>query len=165
MPVRAIASGMPYKIHFKKSILIPRLSNIPAAIAFGGVPIIVPIPPIVAASATPNNKALLIPDLPNEVNKGIRAATTIAVVAVFDISIEAIIVVNIKAISIFRGFVPDIFNVRLKSFSSNFVFVIAAAIKNPPSNNQMILLEKVFTYLSIFSGAELKFGLPNVKTK
>jgi hypothetical protein len=124
----------------------------------------VPIPPMVAAIEMPSNKALLSPDL-LVVNKGIRAATIIAVVAVADITIEKTIAVNMKAITMFLGFVPEIFNVSLKSCTSNLVFVIAAARKKPPSSNQTTLPEKVFTYLSIFSGAGLKYGLPSAKTR
>jgi len=137
-------------------MLIPSFPRIPAAMAFGGVPMIVAIPPVVADIEMPSNNALLTPDLPRLVNKGISAATNMTVVAVFDMIIEANIVVHIKAITIFLGFVPETLNVSFNNLSSSLVFVIAAARKKPPSNNQMMLLEKVFTYLSIFSGAELK---------
>ena len=143
---------------------MPLSPNKPTAIAFGEVPIMVPIPPMVAAIEMPSNKALLSPDL-LVVNKGIRAATIIAVVAVADITIEKTIAVNMKAITMFLGFVPEIFNVSFKSCTSNLVFVIAAARKKPPSSNQITLPEKVFTYLSIFSGAGLKYGLPSAKTR
>src|SRR4030095_13356981 len=162
---RPIETGMPYAIQCTKSILIPSFSNIPAAIAFDGVPMMVAMPPVVAATVIPNNKALVNPDLPNELNKGISAATNIAVVAVFDMIMEATIAVSIKATRIFAGFFPEILKVSPRSFSSNFVFVMAVARKKPPNNNQMLLLEKVFTYLSIFSGAELKWGLPRAKTR
>jgi hypothetical protein len=120
---------------------------------------------MVAAIEMPSNKALLNPDLLEVLNNGISAATIIAVVAVADITIEKIIAVNMKAITMFLGFVPEIFNVSLKSCSSNLVLVMAAARKKPPSSNQITLPEKVFTYLSIFSGAELKYGLPRAKTR
>ena len=67
------------------------------------------------------------------------------VVAVFDISIEANIVVTIKPINKFLGLLPDIRNVNFNNVSSSLVFVIAEARKNPPSISQMMLLEKVFT--------------------
>jgi hypothetical protein len=105
----------------------------------------VPIPPTAAEVEIPRSKALLVFDLPIECNKGSIAATTIAVVAVYDISIENVIVVNMTAMSILVGLVPDIFNVRLSNLLSSPVFVIAAAIKNPPNNNQITLLAKVFT--------------------
>ena len=75
----------------------------------------VPIPPTVAAIDIPNNKALLKPDLPTEVTKGITAATTMAAVAVFDISMDAVMVVNITATKIFLGLVPESNRVALKS--------------------------------------------------
>ena len=131
---------------------MPLSPNKPTAMAFGEVPMIVPIPPMVAAIEMPSNKALFSPDL-LVVNKGIRAATIIAVVAVADITIEKTIAVNMKAITMFLGFVPEIFNVSFKSCTSNLVFVIPAA-KKPPSSNQITLPEKVFTYLSIFSGRD-----------
>jgi len=76
--------------------------------------------------------------------------------------LEKVIVVNISAISILVGLVPDIFSVKLNNLLSRPVFVMAPAIKKPPSNNQITLLAKVVTYRSIFSGAELRFGFPNV---
>jgi hypothetical protein len=70
---------------------------------------------------------------------------------------EAIIVVVINPISSFLGFVPEIFNVNLNNASSSLVFVIAVARKKPPSMSQITLLEKVVTYLSIFSDDGLRF--------
>src|SRR4051812_21551280 len=114
------------------------------------------MPPTAAAIDTPNNKALFIPDLPRDTNKGVIAATTIEVAAESDMSIAATMVVNIKAMSIFLGLVPDTFKVRLSNFVSRPVFLIAAAIKKPPNKSQITLLENVLTYLSIFTGAELR---------
>ena len=74
---------------------------------------------------------------------------TIAVVAVLDINIEAIIVVNINPARIFFGVVPDIFSVNRKRSASRPVFVNAAARKNPPNNSQIMLLENVLTYLAM----------------
>ena len=126
----------------------------------------VPIPPVVAAIGTPNNKAFDIPDLfPSEFKSGMIDATTMAVAAVFDISMEAIIVVVIKPISSFLGLDPEIFSVNLNKATSNFVFVIAAARKKPPSMSQITLLEKVVTYLSIFSGDGLRPSFPSIKTR
>ena len=125
-----------------------------------------PIPPVVAAIGTPNNKALDTPDLfPSAFNKGMIDATTIAVAAVFDISMEAIIVVVINPISNFLGLEPEIFNVNLNNASSNPVFVIAAARKKPPNISQITLLEKVVTYFSIFSDDGLRFLFPSIKTR
>ena len=42
---------------------MPLSPNKPTAIAFGEVPIMVPIPPMVADIEMPSNKALLSPDL------------------------------------------------------------------------------------------------------
>ena len=92
-------------------------------------------------------------------------AITIAVAAVFDINIEAIIVVNINPMSRLVGFVPATFKVNLNRASSSLVFVIAAARKNPPSISQITLLEKVVTYLSIFSADGLRLLFPSIKTK
>jgi hypothetical protein len=92
-------------------------------------------------------------------------ARTMAVVAEFDISIEAINVVNINPMSRFLGFVPDTFSVNLKRASSNFVLVMAAARKKPPSNSQITLLENVFTYGATFSGEALKYLFPSENTR
>ena len=127
---------------------------------------IVAIPPREAAMGIPSNNAFEKPDfLPNEVSRGMTAAITMAVVAEFDISIEATIVVNIRPISKFLGFVPETFSVYLKSVSSNFVLVMAEARKKPPSNSQITLLEKVWAYFAMSSGAEFKYLFPSVNTR
>ena len=125
-----------------------------------------PMPPVVAAIGTPNNNALVTPEsLPSSLRRGMIEATTIAVAAVFDISMEAIIVVAINPISRCLGFVPEIFNVYRNKALSNWVFVMAVARKKPPSMSQITLLENVVTYFSIFSGAVLRFLLPSIKTR
>jgi hypothetical protein len=74
----------------------------------GDLPIIVPIPPVDAASGIPTSNALEKDDsLPRLAIIGITAAITIAVVAVFDIRFEAIIVVSISPSRSLRGVVPD----------------------------------------------------------
>jgi len=78
------------------------------------------------------------------------------VVAESDITRDAAMVVNINAMRIFLGLFPEILNVRANNLTSRPVFLMAVAIKKPPSKSQMILLENVLTYLSIFSGAELR---------
>ena len=141
-------------------------SKAPTAIRLGGLPMMEPMPPVVAAIGTPNNNALVSPDLfPSTFRSGMMDATTMAVAAVFDINMEATIVVDINPIRRFLGFVPEIFNVYLNNDSSSLVFVIAAAIKKPPNISQITLLESVVTYLSMFSGAELKLLLPSMKTR
>jgi hypothetical protein len=92
-------------------------------------------------------------------------AMTMAVEAVFDIIMEATMVVDINPIRRFLGFVPEIFKVNLNSALSSFVFVIADARKKPPSMSQIMLLEKVVTYFSIFWGVSLRFLLPSIKTR
>jgi hypothetical protein len=126
----------------------------------------VAIPPIVAAIGIPRSSAFAKPDcFPRDKRSGMTAAKTIAVVAVLDISMEAVIVVIIKPMSRFLGFVPDIFRVNLKRVSSSFVLVIADARKKPPSISQITLLENVCTYFSIFSGDELKYLFPSANTR
>ncbi len=163
--VKAKLTGNPYMIQSKKLIFIPASLIKPATTGFVEFAMIVPIPPTAAAIETPNNNDLLIFDLPKIVNKGVMAATIIEVVADSDITIEDTMAVSIKAIRIFLGLLPDNFSVKANSLMSRPVFLIAAAMKKPPSKSQITLLEKVLTYLSIFSGAELRWGLPNVKTR
>src|SRR4051794_19715134 len=101
--------------------------------AFEGHPMIVPMPPRLAPVETPNSNPLLKPILPRDRNKGIIDATIIAVVAVLDINIEAIIVVNISAMMIFLGFVPERRNTKRSILSSILVLVMAEERKKPPS--------------------------------
>ena len=106
-----------------------------------------PIPPVLAAIGTPNSNAFDIPDLfPSAFNRGMIEATTMAVAAVFDISMEAIIVVVINPISRFLGFVPEILNVSLNNDSSSLVFVIT--VEN--WHEQMTPLESRFTICQYF---------------
>src|SRR5436190_4254413 len=134
--------------------------------AFAGVPIIVAMPPAVEANGMPNTKALVTPDsLPSDISSGIIIANTIVVVAVFDNNIEAIIVAIITPINKFLGLVPAILSVNLKSATSRFVLAIALARKKPPSISHIIPSEKVLTYSSMFSGAELKYLFPNANTR
>ncbi len=113
--VSAHAMGTPYFIQSMKSMLIPAFSNAPTAMAFGGVPMMVPMPPVAAAIGMPNSKAFANPEpLPSDIRRGMMAAITMAVVAVLDMSIEATMVVNIKPMSKFLGFLPEIFNVNRK---------------------------------------------------
>ena len=144
--VSAKVRGTPYFIQSMKSTGFPAFSSAPAAMAFGGVPIMVPIPPVAAAMGIPSNKAFEKPEFfPSDARRGMIAAITMAVVAVFDISIEATMVVNIKPMSRFLGFAPENFSVNLKSAWSSLVLVIAEARKKPPSISQITLLEKVLT--------------------
>src|SRR5947209_18060089 len=95
------------------------------------------MPPTAAAIDTPNNRALFIPDLPRDTNKGVIAATTIEVAAESDMSIAATMEVNIKAMSIFLVLVPDTFKVRISNFVSRHVVAIADAVKTPPHKSQI----------------------------
>jgi len=88
-----------------------------------------------------------------------------AVDAVFDMSIEAIIEVVIKPINRLLGVDPEILRVNLNNASSNLVLVIAVAMKKPPSMSQITLLENVATYCSIFSVLALKLLCPKEKTR
>src|SRR4051794_1967773 len=140
------AIGKANIIQPRKLIFMPNCSNSPTATAFAGVPIIVPIPPTIAARGTPNNNDFVTPEfLPNEVINGVIAAMTIAVEAELDITIDAIIVVIIKTKRSLLGFVPEMRMENWKRRSSNFVFFIASAKKKPPIMSQITLLENVFT--------------------
>ncbi len=74
------------------------------------------MPPAVEATGIPNTIALATFEfLPNESIKGITAASTIEVVAVFEINIEDNMVTAINAIKILRGLVPAILSVVIIS--------------------------------------------------
>jgi hypothetical protein len=111
---------------------------------------IVPIPPTEAARGTPRRRAFVNVDFrPRFVSRGVTAATTMAVVAVLDMSIEATIVVNISPLSSLFGVAPETRRVNFRRSASNPVFVNAVARKNPPIMSQMTLLENVFAYFPI----------------
>jgi hypothetical protein len=142
--VRNRASGSPYATQSRKPMLSPLAARAPTAMAFGGLPRIVAIPPVVAAIGMPRMSPLATGEpFPSRASSGVSAATTIAVVAVFEISIEKTMVIIIRPKRTRRGWSPHIFSVSRMTSSSSFVLVIAFARKKPPIISQTTLLEKV----------------------
>ena len=92
-----IDNGTAIFIHAINVIFIPWSAKIPTAIAFGGVPIGVPIPPIKAEKGMARIKPVRKGSFAsNCLSNGITIAIIIAVVAVSDIHIERPAVVSIN---------------------------------------------------------------------
>jgi len=103
-----MASGTPIIIHPKKETACPISPRTLAATAFGGVPIIVPIPPIFAANGTASTRAFLNGSRPSKCwNRGVRSTIIIAVVAVLDMNIENKPVIIITPRRTILGCVPN----------------------------------------------------------
>src|SRR5579863_245673 len=159
------ASGIPKYIQFKKLREIPLFSKAPMAMALVGLPMMVPIPPTEAAIGIPTSNALENVFCPRFLIRGITDAITIAVVAVLDRIMEAVMVISIIPNRILPGIFPESFIANLKRCKSIPVFVMASARKNPPINSQIMLDEKVWTYLPESTGAELIWAFPRVKKR
>ena len=114
------------------------------AMALGGVPMGVPIPPMLAAIGIASVSATRpLPSGGNALNTGVRKVNIIAAVAVLDINIEKAPVIRIKPNNTFSDFLPNGFkSVRAKS-TSNPDFVAAMARINPPKKRMMMGSAKV----------------------
>src|SRR5210317_885550 len=128
------------------------------AIAFGGEPMMVPMPPSEAAAGIPISNAFENgAPLSSVFTKGMTAAIIIAVVAVFDMIIEKMAVTSMMPNNTFLGLDPNLEIVALKTVWSRPTFCMASAMTKPPSINQITLLDQVATYfltdLAAFSGS------------
>ena len=138
-----MTNGTPKAIHSPKEIL-----DVPckyfSAIALGGVPIGVPIPPILAANGIHKAKAVRLGSFGlSSTITGAKIESIMAVVAVLDINIENIAVISIKPNIIFLGLSPKGFKNTLARFTSKRYLVAAIAKKKPPKNNIIIGLANV----------------------
>ena len=139
---RKMARGNMNIIHSPKPIPIFRPSaSLRAfkAIALGGVPIGVPIPPMLApigiASARPIRP---LPLAGNCLSTGVRNVSIIAAVAVLERNIEKTPVTSRKPRSTFSDFVPKGLSMIRAIVTSSPTFVAAIARMNPPINSMMI---------------------------
>ena len=142
-----IVSGIIYIIHSPKPI--PRFSPLGAlryfrAMALGGVPIGVPIPPMLAATGIDNVSATRpLPSGGRALNTGARKVSIIAAVAVLLTNIENMPVIRINPRSTFSLLLPKgLSSVRASSTSSPD-FVAAMARMKPPRKRMMIGSAKV----------------------
>ena len=109
------------------------------AMAFGGVPIIVPMPPIFAATGMARVSATRpLPSGGRALNTGVRNVSIIAAVAVLLTNMENIPVMSTKPNNTFSLFVPNGFNSVRASKTSSPDFVAAMARMNPPKNSIII---------------------------
>ena len=139
-----MATGKPIIIHSRKPNCTPWLLIASTAIAFGGDPIMVPIPPKEAAAGIPMSSAFANGEFLSRVLiNGITAAIIMAVVAVFDMIIENIAVTNMIPNSTFLGFEPNFEMVILNRVLSSPTFCMASAITKPPNINQITLFDQV----------------------
>lgn len=111
-------NGTPNTIHSPKVIKLSPTRYF-RAIAFGGVPIGVPIPPMFAATGIQSANAIRPGSLgPNTAITGVNIDNIIAVVAVFDINIENIAVISIRPNMTNLGFCPNGLSNTLARFTS-----------------------------------------------
>ncbi len=120
------------------SIPLGSLRNL-RAIALGGVPIGVPMPPMLAPTGMARaNPILPLPSAGKALSTGARKVSIIAAVAVLLINIEKTAVTRINPRSTFSDFVPNGSNITLASLTSSPDLVAAIAMMKPPINNMIV---------------------------
>ena len=142
MKRRRIANGVMKAIHCPN----PMFMFIPigslryfSAMAFGGVPIGVPIPPMFAAIGIASARAILpFPSAGSDFSTGVRNVSIIAAVAVLLRNIENTAVTRMNPRSTNLDCVPNGFRRDLASIRSSPLFVAAIASTNPPMKSMMI---------------------------
>ena len=114
------------------------------AIAFGGVPIGVPMPPMFAATGIARTSATLpLPLFSIGLRSGAITANIMAVVAVLLINMEKKAVTNIKPSSTVCDFVPKGLKSTRARFLSSPTLPAPIARKNPPKKSIMMGSAKV----------------------
>ena len=114
------------------------------AMAFGGVPMGVAIPPRLAATGMESVRAMRpFPSGGNCLNTGVRKVSIIAAVAVLETNIEKTPVMRIKPNNTFTDLLPNGFSNTLANWASRPVLVAAMARMNPPMNSMMTGSAKV----------------------
>ena len=151
-----MTSGNMNDIHCPKPI--PMWSSGPLrawrAMALGGVPIGVAIPPILAATGMLRVRATRPFPLAGRAAKtGVRKVSIIAAVAVLLTNIEKAPVISRKPRRTFSLFLPKGFMRFLAKRTSSPDFVAAMARMNPPRKRMMIGLAKVAIISDDFSSA------------
>ena len=132
------AGGKPNAIQLRKDSSVPARVTNPAAMALGGVPTSVPMPPRFAATAMPSGSAGRkgCPG-PSVRSTGAMTATIIAAVAVFDMNIDSTKVMPIAAISTAVARDPAARNTRPARVRSSPVRAAASARMKPARNSQI----------------------------
>ena len=109
------------------------------AIALGGVPMGVPIPPMLAATGIPRVKAIRpLPSGGRALKTGVKNVRVIIAVAVFDRNIEKTPVIKMNPNSTFSDLLPNVFNKVLASNTSRPALLAAIARMKPPKKRIMI---------------------------
>ncbi|CSA24603.1 Uncharacterised protein [Vibrio cholerae] len=151
--IKITTNGIPNAIHSANVIKLSPTKYF-NAIALGGVPMGVPIPPILAATGIQSANATRPGSLgPKTAITGVKIESIMAVVAVFDINIENTAVIIIKPNITYFGLLPNgLSSTRAKLTSSRYL-VAAIARKKPPKNSMIIGLAKVAMISVDFSKA------------
>ena len=131
-----ITKGIILTAHSANCIEIPLLSRTPTAVAFGGVPMGVPIPPILAARGMARARPVLPFSFSGNVEStGARKVRNTAAVAVSLINIEKVAITQSKPRSTDFGFLPKGFRRIRANLTSIPYLEETAARTNPPRNS------------------------------
>ena len=129
--------GTAASIHCRKVTSIPALSSAPRAMALGGVPTGVPMPPTLAATGM--DRAIPVRALPfgRAVMTGIMTANMVAVVAVLDMNMLIRAVMSMTPMTVRRGLPMKGLSSTADSARSTLYFAAPSATMNPPRNRMM----------------------------
>ncbi len=126
-------------IHSTNDTPMPMSLRYPRAMAFGGVPIGVPIPPIFAATGIARASPIRpFPSAGSDLRTGVRKASIMAAVAVLLMNIEKTATTQRIPRSTVLGFVPKGLRRTFASCTSRPTLVAAMASTNPPRKSMMI---------------------------
>ena len=120
----------------------PKVTSLPAsarnftAVAFGGVPIGVPMPPRLAATGMDSARPIRpLSSLGRAASTGARKASIIAAVAVLDINIEKMAITSRKPSRTILGLVPKGLSRKRARVTSRPYFSAIMASTKPPRNS------------------------------
>ena len=128
-----ITNGIIRRAHSENETSKPASARNLTAVAFGGVPIGVPMPPRLAATGIASERPILpLSSLGRTASTGARNASIIAAVAVLLINIEKMAITTRKPSSTHFGFVPKGFSIMRARVTSRPYFDAIIASTNPP---------------------------------
>ena len=139
-----MTKGTPKSIHLPKSTFRPISAMALRAMALGGVPMGVPMPPMLAATGMQSAKAARPRSSgANRESTGARMASIIAAVAVLLMNMENRAVTTMRPSKTLAGLVPKgLMSQRARLISKRYL-VAAAARKKPPRKRMMMGSAKV----------------------
>ena len=136
-------TGSVASIQSRKVMRMPRSLRAASAIAFGGDPTGVAMPPTFAATGMHRANPVRPTPLGRAMRTGRRTANIVAVVAVFDMNIDSDAVMIISPSTVRRALVPKGRSSTAARLRSSPYFAAASAMRKPPRNRMMTGLARL----------------------